>query len=94
MVGKAVLHHGQHIEGRIREILKPLTTPVHCTGRKGNKRNAIGTTSVVSMQNGSNLEFFFLFTPSNKIYSLIESPICLYRKARHEGLRILTEDGG
>ena len=29
MVGQTVLHHGQHIEGRVGKILKPLSTPVH-----------------------------------------------------------------
>jgi hypothetical protein len=37
MVGKAVLGHGQDIEGRIGEILKPLATPVHCI--RGEKIN-------------------------------------------------------
>ena len=29
MVCQAILHHGQDIEGRVGEVLKPLTTPVH-----------------------------------------------------------------
>ena len=37
-MGEAVLDHGQHVEGRIGKILKPLTTPVHCTGREKNKQ--------------------------------------------------------
>jgi len=28
-MSQQVLHHGQYVEGRIREILKPMNTPVH-----------------------------------------------------------------
>ncbi len=32
VVCQGVLDHGQHVERRVGEILKPLTTPVHCSG--------------------------------------------------------------
>ncbi len=28
MVGQAVLHHGQHVEGRVGEVLEPMGAPV------------------------------------------------------------------
>ena len=29
VVGQAVLHHSQHIQGRVGEVIKPVATPVH-----------------------------------------------------------------
>ena len=30
MVGEAVLYHGQQVERRVREVVKPVSTPVDC----------------------------------------------------------------
>ena len=38
MVSETVLHHSQYVEGRVREILKPLPTPVHCIRGKTEKK--------------------------------------------------------
>ena len=32
VVGQAVLHHSQHVQGRVGEVLEPLATPVHWGG--------------------------------------------------------------
>ena len=41
MMGEAVLDHSQDVEGRVGEILKPLTTPVHCRGRGREEKNEL-----------------------------------------------------
>ena len=34
VVGQAVLHHGQHVQGRVGEVVKPVPAPV-CWRKEG-----------------------------------------------------------